>query len=95
MLQLIGNEEDLKVKIEEGLFSLDNGLHAFAALRNCGTSALLRHLVSFDNFINLSLIAFNFELKPENRSFNTVLVFSDNFGRNCEKKCLEHPMLAQ
>ena len=54
MLQLIGNEEDLKVKIEEGLFSLDNGLHAFAALRNCGTSALLRHLVSFDEFINLS-----------------------------------------
>ena len=37
MVQLIGNEEDLKVKIEEGLFSLDNGLHAFAALRNCGT----------------------------------------------------------
>ena len=39
MLQLIGNE-DLKVKIEEGLFSLDNGLHASTALRNCGTSAL-------------------------------------------------------
>ena len=54
MLQLIGNEEDLKVKIEEGLFSLDNGLHASTALRNCGTSALLRHLASFDEFINLS-----------------------------------------
>jgi hypothetical protein len=34
----------------------------------------IRHLVSFDEFINLSLIAFNFELKPDYKTFNTRLM---------------------